>query len=66
MPVAGTCAIGRAPSNQLVLADDKISRHHALIRIDDRAFVMLVGMNRRHPGGQDDLLLGELARACSA
>jgi adenylate cyclase len=32
MPIAGTCSIGRARDNQLVLADEKVSRHHALIR----------------------------------
>jgi len=31
VPVIGSCAIGRAPGNQLVLADDKASRKHALI-----------------------------------
>jgi adenylate cyclase len=30
--VAATCSIGRAHSNQLVLSDEKVSRHHALIR----------------------------------
>src|SRR5262245_10033939 len=38
VPIAGTYSIGRATSNQLVLDDDKVSRHHALIRIiDDEA-----------------------------
>jgi adenylate cyclase len=32
VPIAGTCSIGRAPSNQLVLPDEKVSRHHALIQ----------------------------------
>ncbi len=32
VPIAGTCSIGRAPGNQLVLSDEKVSRHHALIR----------------------------------
>ena len=31
VPVSASCAIGRAPINQLVLADDKVSRKHALI-----------------------------------
>jgi adenylate cyclase len=31
VPVIGSCAIGRAPTNQLVLADEKVSRKHALI-----------------------------------
>ena len=31
VPVLGSCSIGRAPGNQLVLVDDKVSRKHALI-----------------------------------
>ena len=33
--IAGTCSIGRAHSNQLVLPDEKVSRHHALIQALD-------------------------------
>jgi adenylate cyclase len=33
--VAGTCSIGRAPSNQVVLTDDKVSRRHAVIHAQD-------------------------------
>ena len=32
VPIEGTCAIGRAASNQLRLDDDHVSRHHAVIR----------------------------------
>jgi adenylate cyclase len=35
VPIAGTCSIGRAHSNQLVLPDEKVSRHHALIQALD-------------------------------
>ena len=31
VPVMASCSIGRAPANQLVLADEKASRKHALI-----------------------------------
>lgn len=31
VPVIASCSIGRAPTNQLVLADEKVSRKHALI-----------------------------------
>jgi adenylate cyclase len=31
VPVASSCSIGRAPTNQLVLVDEKVSRKHALI-----------------------------------
>ena len=33
--IQGTCSIGRAPSNQVVLADDKVSRRHAVIHAQD-------------------------------
>src|SRR5262245_41813111 len=33
--VRGTCSIGRAPANQVVLADDKVSRRHAVIHAQD-------------------------------
>jgi adenylate cyclase len=31
VPIEGTCSIGRLASNQVVLANDHVSRHHALI-----------------------------------
>src|SRR5262245_55758775 len=33
--IRGTCSIGRAPSNQVVLPDDKVSRRHAVIHAQD-------------------------------
>jgi adenylate cyclase len=30
-PIAGSCSLGRSPTNQVVLADIKVSRRHALI-----------------------------------
>src|SRR5262249_3620777 len=33
--ISGTCSIGRAPSNQVVLMDDKVSRRHAVIHAQD-------------------------------
>jgi adenylate cyclase len=33
--IRGTCSIGRAPSNQVVLTDDKVSRRHAVIHEQD-------------------------------
>ena len=35
VPITGTCSIGRARGNQLVLPDENVSRHHALIRTLD-------------------------------
>jgi adenylate cyclase len=32
VPIDGSCSIGRAHSNQIVLPDEQVSRHHALIR----------------------------------
>jgi adenylate cyclase len=31
VPIVSSCSIGRAPTNQLVLVDEKVSRKHALI-----------------------------------
>ena len=31
LPVIASCSIGRAPTNQVVLADEKVSRKHAII-----------------------------------
>jgi adenylate cyclase len=33
--IRGTCSIGRAPANQVVLPDDKVSRRHAVIHAQD-------------------------------
>ena len=35
VPIPGTWSIGRARGNQLVLPDENVSRHHALIRTLD-------------------------------
>jgi class 3 adenylate cyclase len=35
VPIEGTCSIGRSHSNQLVLHDETVSRHHAVIRTAD-------------------------------
>src|SRR5262249_16421516 len=35
VPIPGNFSIGRAKGNQLVLSDEKVSRHHALIRTLD-------------------------------
>jgi class 3 adenylate cyclase len=43
-PVGGTCSIGRAHSNQMVLPDDKVSRHHALIRVAETGECWLVDL----------------------
>jgi hypothetical protein len=34
--LGGTCSIGRVPGNALALADSKVSRQHALIRVQNR------------------------------
>lgn len=46
-PIQGTCSIGRSESNQLVLRDVTVSRHHAAIR----------------PGGGDECWIIDLASA---
>jgi adenylate cyclase len=42
--IRGTCSIGRAPSNQIVLADEKVSRRHAFIHAQDRSEFWLVDL----------------------
>ncbi|MBU6399599.1 MAG: FHA domain-containing protein [Verrucomicrobia bacterium] len=32
----GSCAIGRSPSNPLVLADERVSRRHAIIHAQEQ------------------------------
>jgi adenylate cyclase len=44
MPVAGACSIGRARSNQVVLSDDKVSRHHALIQMNENQECWIVDL----------------------
>jgi pSer/pThr/pTyr-binding forkhead associated (FHA) protein len=37
--ILNTCSVGRSPSNGLVLCDNRVSRHHALIRLQaDRQY----------------------------
>jgi class 3 adenylate cyclase len=33
VPIPNTCSIGRSPSNQVVLPDDRVSRRHAVIHL---------------------------------
>jgi adenylate cyclase len=41
----GTCQIGRAPDNQIVLDDPRASRHHAHVKAgDDGSFVIIDGV----------------------
>jgi adenylate cyclase len=42
--VAGTCTIGRAASNHLVLKHDKVSRRHAVIHVQDQDEYWLVDL----------------------
>jgi adenylate cyclase len=44
MPLVDTCSIGRARDNQLVLSDEKVSRHHALIRTSEDGECWLVDL----------------------
>lgn len=46
--VYGTCAIGRAPGNQVTLADDLASRRHALIHAQEQAQYWLVDLGSRN------------------
>jgi adenylate cyclase len=44
MPLVDTCSIGRARDNHLVLSDEKVSRHHALIRVGEDQECWLVDL----------------------
>jgi adenylate cyclase len=43
-PVVGNCTIGRAPTNQIVLADDRTSRRHALVHPQEQQEYWLVDL----------------------
>ena len=47
-PIVGTCALGRAPTNQIVLADHRASRQHALVRAQEQNQYWLVDLQSRH------------------
>ena len=42
--IEGTCSIGRAPSNQVVLAHEKVSRRHAVIHAQEQNEFWLVDL----------------------
>ena len=42
--IHGTCSIGRSPNNQVVLADVKVSRRHAVIHVQDQHEFWLVDL----------------------
>jgi adenylate cyclase len=44
VPVEGTCVLGRSPSSQIVVADEKVSRRHALIHAQERNEYWLVDL----------------------
>ena len=44
VPVMGTCSLGRSPSNQVVLPDEKVSRRHALINAQGENELWLVDL----------------------
>jgi adenylate cyclase len=47
-PIQGTCAIGRGPGTQLVLADDLASRRHALVHAQEHHQYWLVDLGSRN------------------
>jgi len=54
VPVLGSCSIGRAPGNQLVLADEKASRKHALIHRQGEHEYWLVDLGSSNGSYIDD------------
>ncbi|MBI3880404.1 MAG: adenylate/guanylate cyclase domain-containing protein [Verrucomicrobia bacterium] len=43
-PIVGNCSIGRAPTNQIALADDRASRRHALVHAQEQHEYWLVDL----------------------
>src|SRR6266542_1665045 len=43
-PIRGTCSLGRSASNHVVLADDKVSRRHAMINAQGQGEFWLVDL----------------------
>lgn len=43
-PIQGSCSIGRSPTNQVVLVDEKVSRRHALVHAQERHEYWLVDL----------------------
>jgi len=44
VPILGSCSIGRAPTSHVVLKDDKVSRRHAIIHVQDQHEFWLVDL----------------------
>ena len=42
--IQGTCSLGRAPSNQFVLRDEKVSRRHAIVHAQGQNEFWLVDL----------------------
>jgi adenylate cyclase len=47
-PIRGVCSIGRAVSNQVPLQDDRVSRRHAVIQIQQKSEFWLVDFGSRN------------------
>jgi len=48
IPIRGSCSIGRAASNQVALASDKVSRRHAMIQVQRESEFWLVDFGSRN------------------
>jgi adenylate cyclase len=46
--IVGTCSIGRAPTNQIALANDRASRRHALVHAQEEQQYWLVDLGSRN------------------
>jgi adenylate cyclase len=44
VPMVGTCSIGRLSSNNIVLSDERVSRRHAIINVQDEREFWLVDL----------------------
>ena len=42
VPIRGNCSIGRSQANEIVLADDRVSRRHAIVHVQGATECWLV------------------------
>ena len=48
VPIEGNCSLGRTPANQIMLADDRVSRRHATIHAQGEGEFWLVDLGSRN------------------
>ena len=48
LPIKGSCSLGRSDANQVAIADDRVSRRHALIQVQGQNELWLVDFGSRN------------------